>query len=202
MRSDLEVAIRRALYGVLASHEDPLLVNDPPLDRHHHQLHILLTEDNAINQMVAMRLLQKWGHTVVVANSGRESIDIVERERFDLILMDVQMAGLDGLEATRAIRQRESTAGDHTPIVAMTAYAMQGDRERCLEAGMDGYLSKPIQQRELFELIERLIGTSPHTGSSLSYTVSPTGFLPGNSCFDASDPRNATRLASRISSQS
>jgi len=116
---------------------------------------ILLAEDNLVNQRVALGILTRRGHQVTVANNGRETIDAVERERFDLILMDVQMPEMGGFEATAIIREREVKTGDHTRIVAMTAHAMTGDRERCLAAGMDGYLSKPIDQGLLFDVVEQ-----------------------------------------------
>jgi signal transduction histidine kinase/CheY-like chemotaxis protein len=117
--------------------------------------HILLTEDNLVNQRVACRILEKAGHTVVIANNGREALRILEEQTFDLILMDVQMPEMGGFEATAAIRGKERHLGVHTPIIAMTAHAMSGDRERCLDAGMDGYISKPIQPTELVDLVAR-----------------------------------------------
>ena len=114
-------------------------------------LRLLLAEDNAVNQRLATRLLEKRGHTVTVAANGRQAVDVLEREPFDLVLMDVQMPEMDGFEATAAIRCREQVHGGHIPIVAMTAHAMKGDRERCLAAGMDGYVSKPLQAQELYE---------------------------------------------------
>jgi PAS domain S-box-containing protein len=122
---------------------------------------ILLVEDNAINQKLAVRLLEKQGYAVAVASSGREALALLERQAFDLVLMDVQMPEMDGLEATRQIRQREEGTGRHVPIIAMTAHAMKGDRERCLAVGMDDYVSKPIQPRELFEAIVRLAPLLP-----------------------------------------
>jgi len=116
---------------------------------------ILIAEDNIINQRVAAALLTKRGHTVTVVNNGREAVDALQREKFDLVLMDVQMPEMDGFEATAAIRERERETGRRIRIVAMTAHAMTGDRERCLAAGMDGYLSKPIDQRSLFEVVEK-----------------------------------------------
>ena len=116
---------------------------------------ILLAEDNLVNQRVALGILTRRGHHVTVANNGLEAIDAVQRERFDLILMDVQMPEMGGFEATAIIREHEATSGQHTRIVAMTAHAMTGDRERCLASGMDGYLSKPINQRLLFEVVEQ-----------------------------------------------
>ncbi|HKX27828.1 MAG TPA: ATP-binding protein, partial [Blastocatellia bacterium] len=125
------------------------------------QLHILLAEDNLVNQKLTVRLLERRGYTVVVVGNGREAFDAVERERFDVVLMDVQMPEMDGLEATARIRQREQKSGTHIPIIAMTAHAMKGDRERCLEGGMDAYVSKPVQPAELFKTIaEMTVGTS------------------------------------------
>jgi two-component system sensor histidine kinase/response regulator len=124
-------------------------------------LHILLAEDNAVNQKLAVRMLEKRGHTLVVASTGKEALAAWKRERFDLILMDVQMPEMDGFEATAAIRQAERLTGVHIPIVAMTAYAMSGDRQRCLEAGMDGYIPKPIQAQTVFEVIKAMCSPSP-----------------------------------------
>jgi CheY-like chemotaxis protein len=121
-------------------------------------LRVLLVEDNVVNRMLAARVLQKRGHEVVNAADGREAVDLIARERFDIVLMDVQMPVMDGLEATREIRRRERESGGHVPIVAMTAHVMRGDRERCLEAGMDAYLSKPIQAEELLRTVRCLGG--------------------------------------------
>jgi PAS domain S-box-containing protein len=115
---------------------------------------VLVVEDNIVNQRVVLRMLQKRGHTVSVAGDGREAVDTLERESYDLVLMDVQMPEMGGLEATELIRARERQTGGHTRIVAMTAHAMTGDRERCLAAGMDGYLSKPIDSQLLFAIAE------------------------------------------------
>jgi signal transduction histidine kinase/DNA-binding response OmpR family regulator len=115
---------------------------------------ILLAEDSLINQEVAVTMLRRRGHDVVVVGNGREAVDAVAREAFDVVLMDVHMPQMDGLEATRAIRRREAATGAHVRIVAMTANAMKGDRERCLEAGIDDYLAKPIRARELYAAVE------------------------------------------------
>src|SRR5262249_17849898 len=117
-------------------------------------MRVLLAEDNEVNQRVAVGLLTRRGHTVGVAGNGRAAVRALQREAFDLVLMDVQMPEMDGLEATAAIRARERDTGGHVRIVAMTAHAMAGDRTRCLEAGMDGYLSKPIDQDRLFAVVE------------------------------------------------
>ncbi len=115
---------------------------------------VLLAEDNAVNRKLAKTLLEKRGYTVVVAENGQEALDALEREHVDLVLMDVQMPQLDGLSATRAIRAKEQGTGKHLPIIALTAHAMKGDRERCLEAGADDYLPKPIWTPDLFAAIE------------------------------------------------
>ncbi|HUJ21977.1 MAG TPA: response regulator, partial [Bryobacteraceae bacterium] len=118
------------------------------------RLHILLAEDNVVNQKLAVRLLEKQGHSVVVAGNGREVLSALYERSFDLVLMDIQMPEMDGFEATQAIRETERETGTHLPIIAMTAHAMKGDEERCLEAGMDSYVSKPITPRDLFAAIE------------------------------------------------
>jgi PAS domain S-box-containing protein len=117
-------------------------------------LRILLAEDNLTNQRLTVRLLETCGHSVTVTNNGFEALATLEQHSFDVVLMDVQMPGMDGLEATAAIREAERQRGGHLPIIAMTAHAMKGDRERCLEAGMDGYLAKPINPRGLYEVLE------------------------------------------------
>ncbi|MBI4518151.1 MAG: response regulator [Deltaproteobacteria bacterium] len=121
------------------------------------RLHILLAEDNIVNQRLTVRLLEKHGHSVALAGDGRQALAALERETFDLVLMDVQMPGMDGLEATAEIRARERATGQHLPIVALTAHALKGDQERCLAAGMDAYVSKPIETQALFDAIERLV---------------------------------------------
>jgi len=120
-------------------------------------LKILLAEDSFVNQKLAVGLLEKQGHTIDVVTDGRAALAAVETQVYDLVLMDVQMPEMDGLEATRAIRAREAERGGHVPIVAMTAHAMKGDRERCLEAGMDSYVAKPIRAGELFSAIARVL---------------------------------------------
>ena len=114
-----------------------------------------------MNQLVAVRQLEKAGHTVVLAGDGRSALGTLEREHFDLALLDVQMPELDGLEVAAAVRAREETAGGRLPLIALTAHAMQGDRERCLAAGMDGYLSKPLRADQLFRTIGEVLGATP-----------------------------------------
>nr|MBA2269077.1 response regulator [Chthoniobacterales bacterium] len=117
-------------------------------------LRILLVEDNVINRAVATALLQKRGHTLVQAANGREAVEAAAREFFDIIFMDVQLPEMDGYEATRRIRRMERATGRRTAIVAMTAHAMTGDRERCLASGMDGYLSKPLEKAALIAVLD------------------------------------------------
>jgi PAS domain S-box-containing protein len=147
----------------ICCHASPLekpqaLVTRHLIREYRRRLRILLAEDNLINQKLTVRMLEKQGHQVVVTNNGREALSALDREPFDLVLMDMQMPEMDGFEATAAIRAKEKTTGKHIPIIALTAHAMKGDRERCLAAGMDAYVSKPIQLRELSEAIENLFG--------------------------------------------
>ena len=123
-------------------------------------LTILIAEDNVVNQRVAKGILDKRGHTVIIAHNGREAVQALATQRFDLVLMDLQMPEMGGLEATAKIRQAETVTGGHTPIIAMTAHAMAGDQERCVDAGMDAYLSKPIRSEQLLATIQRLVGNA------------------------------------------
>ncbi len=120
-------------------------------------LQILLAEDNPVNQMTATTMLEKLGHAVVVANDGRQALAKLDEQKFDIVFMDVQMPEMDGVTATGAIRKSEQVTGKHTPIVAMTAHAMKGDKEKCLEAGMDDYVSKPIRRKDLADVIVRIV---------------------------------------------
>jgi CheY-like chemotaxis protein len=120
-------------------------------------LKILLAEDNLVNQKLAIKILEKQGHRVTVAQNGREAVDLVERNGFSIVLMDVQMPEMDGMEATRTIRRMEAERGGRIPIVAMTAHALKGDREKCLESGMDDYVSKPIKVDDLNAAITRAV---------------------------------------------
>jgi len=136
-------------------------------------LKILLAEDSLYNQKLAVALLERKGHQVVVANNGAEAVGLVRSQVFDLVLMDVQMPEMDGLEATRVLRERELNTGRHLPIVAMTAQAMKGDRERCLESGMDDYLTKPVRAAELYETIARIAGGIAREAAATSKATLP-----------------------------
>ncbi len=165
-QSELLISIMKALH--LSVPQEPLLPlpaakeslpdSAPTPDQSgesQQSLHILLAEDNLVNQKLAKRVLEKRRHHVVVVENGREALAAVEKERFDLVLMDVQMPEMDGFEATAAIREREKSTHAHLPIIAMTANAMQGDREKCLQAGMDDYVSKPVRFEELMKILQR-----------------------------------------------
>jgi len=156
-RDELVAAIRIALGQ--AQQPDPIRPAGPPGSppEYHRRFRILLAEDNLVNQKVATRFLEKRGHTVFCADSGKKAVAAWREQFFDLILMDLQMPEMDGLAATGAIREQEKSVAVHIPIIAMTAHAMVGDRERCLAAGMDDYVSKPINAKDLFGAIERVM---------------------------------------------
>jgi CheY-like chemotaxis protein/HPt (histidine-containing phosphotransfer) domain-containing protein len=155
-QSELLDAILTARHAAVAASE-PSATPALPVPAGQRRLHVLLAEDNLVNQRLAVRLLEKGGHTVVVARNGRDALAVLERERFDLVFMDLQMPDMGGFEATQELRAREWRTGQHLPVIAMTAHAMKGDRERCLEAGMDDYVSKPVRAQELFEAIARVL---------------------------------------------
>jgi two-component system sensor histidine kinase/response regulator len=156
-----------AMLAVLAGRDEPrdrrALVTRHTINESRRSLRILLAEDNAVNRQLVTALLGKRGHTAVSVGNGRDAVTAVAEGGFDVVLMDVQMPEMDGLEATAAIRKTEALNGSHVPIIALTAHAMKGDREACLTAGMDGYLSKPINATELFALIESLTGLAATT---------------------------------------
>jgi signal transduction histidine kinase/CheY-like chemotaxis protein len=129
-------------------------------------LRILLAEDNPVNQKVALHMLRRRGYDVSLAETGRDAVDLAGREPFDLVLMDVQMPEMDGFAATAAIRESETRTGRHLTIIAMTAHSMAGDRERCLAAGMDGYLSKPIRSGDLYALLDHELGGDVTEGAA------------------------------------
>ena len=176
--SDLREYIHRTLAG---SKSDSLGLLFDPVDHGEEEtpwkslppLRILLAEDNLVNQKIAIILLEKQKHTVRVAANGKEAVAILEQEQpFDLVLMDVQMPEMDGLETTAAIRRREEGTGKHIPIIAMTANAMKGDRECCLAAGMDGYVCKPIRPQSLWSEISRLAIRPVSAGSNPTQEIS------------------------------
>ena len=155
-QSELREAIARVLGAKEQKGAIPLVTRNSLQDARD-PLRVLLVEDNAVNRLLATRLLEKRGHRVVMAANGREALDALENESYDLVFMDVQMPDIDGIEVTLAIRQREKLNGNHQPVIALTAHAMKGDQERCLNAGMDGYLSKPIRPQELDEILEKYV---------------------------------------------
>jgi CheY-like chemotaxis protein len=160
-RSELHGALRSALGLHSPERHRPAPVTHPSTEEPRQVGRILLVEDNRVNQLVARRLLEKRGHTVVTAGNGREALAMLDEAPFagfGCVLMDVQMPEMDGFECTSIIRTKERLTASHLPIIAMTAHAMTGDDARCLAAGMDAYLSKPIHPDELFELVERLLG--------------------------------------------
>ena len=154
-RSDLLEAINVVLGSQTGAEASASLVTLHSLRESRGRLRILLAEDNRVNQVLAVRLLEKRGHEVVVARNGEEALEALDKQAFDLILMDVQMPEMDGLQATVVIRKGEMKTGKHIPIIAMTAHAMAGDKERCLEAGMDDYLTKPIRPEQLGDVLTR-----------------------------------------------
>jgi two-component system, sensor histidine kinase and response regulator len=157
-QSDLQNALLAALGVSDSAPPQPGNVDVPASLR---RLNIILAEDNHVNQMLGKRLLEKHGHNVVIANNGIEALAALDREPCDLVLMDVQMPGMDGFEATAAIREREIGTGRHLPVIAMTAHAMDGDRQACLAAGMDDYVTKPVNFVDLSAAIRRSIEAHP-----------------------------------------
>ena len=186
---ELQFAIMAALSGAIrdqqSSGRSPARPADPaqpavPL----RPLRILLAEDNPVNQRVALHILQKAGHSAVAVGNGREALAALKREDFDLVLMDVQMPEMDGFEATCAIREEEAQTGRHVPIVAMTAHAIKGDRERCLEAGMDDYVSKPVQKTELFRAIQAVTAAGNCATKTVKSLENPNQVFDRRSALD------------------
>jgi len=179
--SDLWNAILTVMAGapVFAQHDET--GDSQPSSGRHGSLHILLAEDNSVNQKLMRRLLAKQGHTITIAANGAEAVECLDHEQFDLVLMDIQMPKLSGIEATEAIRQREKASGGHMPIIALTAHAMKGDLEKCLKAGMDGYLAKPAQPEDIQREIARVLDAaavpadSPVPASSCEATPDKNG---------------------------
>lgn len=160
-QSELRTAFNDALCGGVTVNAEP----ETPADNYPciRPLNVLLAEDNPINQRLGIALLEKWGHHVTTVGTGREAVEAWRKGAYDLIVMDVQMPDMDGLEATQRIREAEATQGTHIPIVAMTAHALSGDRERCLKAGMDGYASKPLRINELHHEISQFFDVATTT---------------------------------------
>ena len=155
----IALAVHKTEPGKLVVPNEYAALQIPTLD-------ILLAEDSLVNQKVAIGLLGRRGHRVHIANNGREAVQATKHEQFDLVLMDIQMPEMDGLEATRTIRTRERATREHLPIIAMTAHAMKSDREACLEAGMDEYVTKPIRVMELLKTIANVLQSQPSTHSA------------------------------------
>jgi CheY-like chemotaxis protein len=172
-QSELFDAIGMAL-GI-STHEDHAVAVSPEAEQIS-PLKILLAEDSLVNQKLALGLLGKHGHVVTVATTGKEAVHLWESQDFDLVLMDVQMPEMDGMEATAVIRAQEARTGRHIPIIAMTAHAMKGDRELCLAAGMDDYVSKPIRAQELFDAVRRVLRNAEKANAMAN--CRPSGVAP------------------------
>jgi two-component system sensor histidine kinase/response regulator len=176
-RSALLSAITESLLGSSVPHEETVTAIAKPARGK--SLKVLVAEDNAVNRKLASSILQRAGHSAILVTNGREAVDAIEREQFDVVLMDVQMPVMGGFEATRLIRERQAGSGRRTPIIAATAHAMKGDREACFEAGMDGFAPKPIQSAKLLEMLDRLcagstLGTSETAAAITNETAAPT----------------------------
>jgi two-component system sensor histidine kinase/response regulator len=159
-QKDLWDAVMMALGTQQIGEKQPSLITQHSLREGRRSLRILVAEDSQVNMKLVVRMLEKRGHRVFMAKNGKEAVAAIEMQSFDLVLMDVQMPVMDGFEATAGIREREKTTGFHIPIIAMTAHAFRGDRDRCMEAGMDEYVSKPIRPHDLFETIKKLVPAS------------------------------------------
>jgi CheY-like chemotaxis protein/HPt (histidine-containing phosphotransfer) domain-containing protein len=162
-QSELLEAILLVLGQPSQRKDHPDLVTRHTIREARHKLRIIVAEDNAINRELVTRLLQKHGHTVMAVTTGREAVDLLDKDAVncDVVLMDVEMPDVDGFQATAIIREKEKITGKHIPIIALTAYAMKGDRERCLAAGMDSYVPKPIRHQDLLETIQTLVINVP-----------------------------------------
>jgi two-component system, sensor histidine kinase and response regulator len=159
IQSDLWNAIATALHGAAHNVRPAPAVSQRMSPGGRQGLRILLAEDNVVNQTVAVRMLEKCGYQVEVAGTGQDALSALAQRSFDLVLMDVQMPELDGFETAVLSRAQERATGAHLPIIALTAHAMKGDQERCLAAGMDGYLTKPLKAAELYAAIDQLFHT-------------------------------------------
>jgi PAS domain S-box-containing protein len=169
----LEAELAEALISAMSG-APGVAVHDAETAGPARRLKILLAEDMPANQKVVANVLKKRGHAVRIADNGRTALDLIRRQRFDLVLMDIQMPVMDGFQATSAIRSLDCAPRAHTPIVALTAHAMRGDRQRCLDAGMDAYIAKPIDPRKLIELVELLgTGTGPEAATAADRRAAP-----------------------------
>ncbi len=183
--SDLFDAITR-VFGNATSEDKSVISKDSPAPLSPGRMNLLLVEDGRVNQIVAMKLLEDRGHSVTLATNGREAVDILATNSFDAILMDIQMPEMNGYEATTIIRQRELSSGKHVPIIAMTANAMKGDREQCLAAGMDDYISKPVHSAHLYAIIEKYADLHPLRDPAAPDTPQPHESQPAaDAPFDA-----------------
>jgi CheY-like chemotaxis protein len=174
LRSELQRAMLNALAGREVSVAPGPQVKRVETVRPTRRLRILVAEDNAVNQRLALQLLERQGHHADIVWNGREAVAAVAAMNFDLVLMDVQMPEMDGLEATAAIRKMETGTGKHVPIIALTAHAMKGDRERCLAAGMDGYITKPIRPEELRRTLDDIqVSPAADTAPEATHSTGP-----------------------------
>lgn len=155
--AELLETIRRALRLTTEREAEAELVTRQAVEEGRRPLRFLIVEDNPVNRLLVTRLIAKQGHTATVVMNGRDALDALEKEHVDCVLMDVQMPVMDGFETTALIREKERNGGGHVPVIAMTAHAMAGDRERCLTAGMDDYVAKPLNTKELFSTVERVV---------------------------------------------
>jgi CheY-like chemotaxis protein/HPt (histidine-containing phosphotransfer) domain-containing protein len=174
-RSALLSAITESLVGSAAIQEKAVTSRADTTRRK--PLRVLVAEDNAVNRKLAASILQRAGHEAILVTNGKEAVDAMTRERFDVVLMDVQMPVMGGFEATRLIRELEARSGRRTPIIAVTAHAMKGDREDCFAAGMDGFAPKPIQSAKLLEMLDRLASASMRAATpvtAMSAVTTPT----------------------------
>ncbi len=190
-RSMLYNAICRAVSSPASLHDRPP-ASDPEAMKLASPLRILLAEDNEVNRTVAIGMVKRLGCEVEAVWNGREAVEAVDYDRHDLILMDVQMPEMDGFAATAAIRRRERGTGRHMPIVAMTAHAMEGDRQRCLAAEMDGYVPKPIRPGPLLEALRAFCGKverSPNKAAPRQEPEFPTSFAEGLRISCGNDPK-------------
>ncbi|MBI4962366.1 MAG: response regulator [Desulfomonile tiedjei] len=167
-QSELFFTVSKVLEEPTPGETHPSLITRHSIRESKNRLNILLAEDNPVNQTVALRMLERMGHSVSLVENGKEALETIKLAGFDLVLMDVQMPLMDGLEATEALREWEKTTGKHVRVIAMTAYAMKGDEERCLAAGMDGYISKPISAQRLYEAIEDMIDQTKKPGENVA----------------------------------